>query len=101
MRLLSLQEIAAQVNGLDHPEVADLAAVSTAVGRLQDQLGRSGPHLRCVQAASKYLGNVLMNPPLDKVTGIDCKCRTEPIALARECLGCTPQFYGKWYRIQV
>lgn len=55
------------MRGLDHPEVADLAAVSAAVARLRDATGNPGPHLKCVEAAAKYLGNVLDNPSLGKV----------------------------------
>lgn len=55
------------MRGIDHPEVADLAAVSAAVARLRDSTGSAGPHLRCVQAAAKYLGNVLQNPTMGKV----------------------------------
>ncbi len=55
------------MRGIDHPEVADLAAVSAAVARLRDSKGSAGPHLRCVEAAAKYLGNALQNPTLGKV----------------------------------
>lgn len=55
------------MRGIDHPEVADLAAVSAAVARLRDSTGNADPHLRCVQAAAKYLGNVLQNPAMGKV----------------------------------
>lgn len=55
------------MRGIDHPEVADLAAVSAAVARLRDSTGSAGPHLRCVQAAAKYLGNALQNPTMGKV----------------------------------
>lgn len=61
------QELAAQLRGIDHPEVADLAAVSAAVARLRDSTGSAGPHLRCVEAAAKYLGNALQNPTMGKV----------------------------------
>lgn len=63
-----LQELAAQMRGLDHPEVADLAAVSAAVGRLRDAAGSASPHLRCVEAAAKYIGHVLENPSVGKVS---------------------------------
>ena len=55
------------MRGVDHPEVADLAAVSAAVARLRDPAGCVGPHLRCIEAAAKYLGNVLENPAMGKV----------------------------------
>ena len=55
------------MRGIDHPEVADLAAVSAAVARLRDSKGSAGPHLRCVEAAAKYLGNALQNPTMGKV----------------------------------
>ncbi|CAM9744831.1 unnamed protein product [Scytosiphon promiscuus] len=60
------KELAAQVRGIDHPEVADLAAVSAAVARLRDSTGSAGPHLRCIEAATKYLGNALRDPTKGK-----------------------------------
>lgn len=57
------------MRGMDHPEVADLAAVSAAVARLRDSTGNAGPHLRCVETAAKYLGNVLEHPTMGKVGG--------------------------------
>ncbi|CAM9418724.1 unnamed protein product [Hapterophycus canaliculatus] len=54
------------MRGIDHPEVADLAAVSAAVARLRDSAGSAGPHLRCIEAATKYLGNVLRDPTMGK-----------------------------------
>ena len=55
------------MRGIDHPEVADLAAVSAAVARLRNAAGNAGPHLRCIEAAAKYLGNVLEHPSTEKV----------------------------------
>lgn len=55
------------MRGIDHPEVADLAAVSAAVARLRDSAGCPDPHLRCVEAAVKYIANVMENPSLGKV----------------------------------
>lgn len=55
------------MRGIDHPEVADLAAVSAAVARLRDATGNAGPHLKCVGAAAKYLGNALDRPSTGKV----------------------------------
>eukprot|EP00903_Cladosiphon_okamuranus_P006300 g6178.t1 len=60
------KELSAQMRGIDHPEVADLAAVSGAVARLRDSNGNADSHLRCIQAAAKYLGNVLQNPTMGK-----------------------------------
>ncbi|CAM9466188.1 unnamed protein product [Ectocarpus fasciculatus] len=62
----SAKELAAQMRGIDHPEVADLAAVSAAVARLRDATGNAGPHLRCVETAAKYLGNALEHPTMRK-----------------------------------
>ncbi|CBJ33221.1 calmodulin-like myosin-light chain [Ectocarpus siliculosus] len=62
----SAKELAAQMRGIDHPEVADLAAVSAAVARLRDSTGNAGPHLRCVETAAKYLGNALEHPTMGK-----------------------------------
>lgn len=65
------QELAMQVYGIDHPEVADLTAVSAAVARLRNASGRSVPHLRCVETVTRYLGNALDNPTVGKVW---CTC---------------------------
>ena len=79
------------MRGIDHPEVADLAAVSAAVARLRDSTGSAGPHLRCVQAAAKYLANVLQNPTMGKVgpaatDAFPGKNRPRGVPVDRTCL---------------
>lgn len=77
------------MRGIDHPEVADLAAVSAAVARLRDSTGNAGPHLRCIEAATKYLGNALRDPTKGKVgralLSLSAACLGSAVTVALGC----------------
>ena len=55
----SLLQREAQRRGLDHPEVADVAAVSAAVALLRDGQGRAGPWEKCVEAVLQVVEALL------------------------------------------
>ena len=56
---LALAEVEAQRRGLEHPEVADVRAVSAAVARLKDTRGQAAGWATAIGAILKYVENIL------------------------------------------
>ena len=56
---VALAEVEAQRRGLEHPEVADVQAVSAAVARLQDTRGGAAGWATAIGAVLKYVENIL------------------------------------------